>query len=737
VKSTRFIKLKRILRALLIVALVATAIWFACPPPLEEASRYPGGMLLRDRSGTILRVGLGMGDVDCRPCYRASHEDWIVKATLASEDAHFMSHRGVNGASLIRAFWQNVSTRKRISGASTITMQTVRLIHPHPRTWFWKGVETVQALRLERVLSKEEILSQYLNRAPFASNLVGIESAAQGWFGKAPKELNLAEASLMAGLLQSPTRFRPDRYPEAAKKRRAYVLDRMEKLSLITPSMRRDAEAVPLVLSRSRRPFGAPYFCDWVQQSLPLPRQDLLTTLDSALQASTETFLQRTAEENNCDGAAVVIEVASGAVRAMTCSGDYFSRESGQVNTATTPRAAGSTLKPFAFALAMDGGRLTPEHILTDIPRRYGNDVPLNFSGGFMGLVSARDALILSLNLPAIEVEELAGLPRFYSALHQLGFNTLNKPAAHYGLGLVLGTGSVRLVDLANAYACLARGGLWMECTPLAAPLTALRRERVFSWMVSDILGGGERSKDAIGHIADAKLPQFAWKTGTSSGFRDAWTVAWNPEYVIAVWFGNKRGQRGPDARIGKKIAAPVTFEIARTLYPSGEGPGFRRPSSVVNREVCATSGRALGPFCDRRITGHALKECTSYTTCPVHVRTAENTIAIKWPREVEEYLTSQQKGPVQPSATESELKILQPYTDSTFRLVDGMANQQVVFKISGATPGEPVYWFRNDILEGTSAGVIPFFWKPERGTHRFTCATLSGAAASAVITIE
>jgi penicillin-binding protein 1C len=741
VKTKSSVKLKRLAWVLLVGSVVATIVWFACPPPVEESKHYRGGMILRDREGTILRVGLGIGDVDSRPCYRAAKEDWIVKAVIASEDCRFLSHAGVSLRSLFRALWQNITSRRRISGASTITMQTVRLIQPHPRTWFWKGVETIQALRLERALSKEEILSQYLNRAPFASNFVGIESAAQGWFGKSPKDLNLAEASLLAGLLQSPTRFRPDRHSEAAKKRRTYVLERMEKLGVITASMRRDAEAVPFVLFRAKRPFAAPFFCDWALRTLNPVRQDLLTTLDAGLQQSVDTYLQRTANENACDGAAVVIEVATGAVRAMSCSGDYFSQESGQVNTATTPRAAGSTLKPFAFALAMDEGKLTPAHILSDIPRRFGNDVPLNFSGAFMGLVSARDALILSLNLPAIEVEELSGLPRFYSTLHQLGFSTLNKPAEHYGLGLVLGTGSVRLIDLANAYACLARGGIWMECTPRVLPAPALRQQRIFSegaaWMVSDILSGGERSKDAIGHMADAKVPQFAWKTGTSSGFRDAWTVAWNPEYVIAVWFGNKRGQRGPDARIGKKIAAPVAFEIARTLYPSGEGPTFKRPASVIDREVCAASGRVPGPLCERRISGYALKECSSYAICPVHVRTADNTVTIKWPRDVEEFLTSQRKGPLQPSATENELKILQPYSDTTFRMVDGMSNQQIVFKISGATPGEPVYWFRNDALEGTSKGVNPFFWKPERGTHRFTCSTLSGAAASATITIE
>jgi penicillin-binding protein 1C len=268
-----------------------------------------------------------------------------------------------------------------------------------------------------------------------------------------------------------------------------------------------------------------------------------------------------------------------------------------------------------------------------------------------------------------------------------------------------------------------------------------LRTARVFSegasWMISDMLSGGERSKDAIGHLADAELPAFAWKTGTSSGFRDAWTIAWNPEYVIAIWFGNKRGQRGPDARIGKKIAAPVAWEIPRILYPDNRAPKFKRPASVIERELCATSGCLAGPLCDRRITGYALKECSSYTLCSVHQRAPDNTVCVKWPRDVEEFLAIRHASVTQPPADESALKILQPYNATTFRIVEGMPNQQIIFKISGALAGEPIYWFRNNALEGTSAGLTPFIWTPERGTHHFTCSTLSGAAASATITIE
>jgi len=728
----------------------AAVLWFACPPPLAKAARYPAGVILRDRAGTVLRVGLGPEDQDCRPYYRASFEDWIVRAAIAAEDKRFASHRGVDFGALGRAVWQNVSSRRRISGASTITMQTVRLIHPHRRNLFWKAVESVQALRLERALSKEEILSQYLNRAPFASNFVGIEAAAWGWFGKSPRQLNLAEASLLAGLLQSPTRFRPDRYPGAAQKRRAYVLKRMERLGMISASARQDAERVPLTLRRAPRPFEEPFFCDWVQQAARRYAGDFTTTLDRALQRAVSERVARQAEAQGCDAAAVVLEVKSGAVRAMACSGDYFAAPDGQVNTAAMPRPAGSTLKPFVYALAADRGMLTPGWVLADVPRRFGNDEPLNFSGDFRGLVTAREALILSLNLPMIEVEERVGQPLFYATLRQLGLNALTRPAAHYGLGLVLGTGSVRLIELANAYACLARGGVWRACEVFEGGAEASRPQalhgasagqRVFSegacWLIADMLGGDERAQDAVGHVADVRLPRFAWKTGTSSGFRDAWTVAWNPEYVVAVWCGFKSGQRGPETRVGKKVAAPVAWEIIRRLYPAGEATWFERPATVVEREVCAVSGRVAGPLCASRVADLALRQCSSCGICPVHVRDAQGAVQTRWPQEVAAFLEARNAGAVSGAPAGNGLKIVSPAEGTVFRIVDGVASQQVVLKVSGGDGSGPLYWFRNDVLEGTGAGGAPFFWTPERGTHRFVCSDISGSASTVTIHVE
>jgi len=248
--------------------LAAAILWSCVDWEPSGSERYPGGLVLRDDAGSVLRVTLGRDDVDCRPYYEADPDDWIVKALVAVEDDSFWTHCGVRPLSVLRAACQNVFYRRRISGASTITMQAVRLIRPHPKTLWWKFKEAVMAVKMERVRDKRWILSQYLNRAPYGSNLVGIEAAAAGWFGKSAKQLGLSEAAVLAGMVQAPSRFRPDRSLDRALRRRDYVLARMLETGVITRDQLEGARDVRPVVCRAPRPFMHPYFCDWfVQQA--------------------------------------------------------------------------------------------------------------------------------------------------------------------------------------------------------------------------------------------------------------------------------------------------------------------------------------------------------------------------------------------------------------------------------------------------------------------------------------
>jgi penicillin-binding protein 1C len=754
----RLKKLFKYFIAFSIAAAVAfVALWVCNPPPLEEAKVFPQGFVMRDASGEIIRVGLGPGDVDCRPTYVANRDDWIAKAIVAAEDARFFSHTGVRLDSVLRSIRQNVTAFRRVSGASTITMQTVRLIKPHKRSFLNKIFEAFKAFRLERAMTKEEILSQYLNRAPFGSNLVGIEAAAQVWFGHPASQLTLAEASLLAGLPQAPSRFRPDRNLPRALKRRAYVLDRMEALGMVTHAEREAAESIELNVRQNRRPFRHPWFCDWVREHNPEGTGDHRTTLDPRVQALADAILAAKAESDETY-AVVVLSVTNSSVLAMTASGDYFARDAGQINAAAVPRLAGSTLKPFAYAMLADRGDLTPGLVLPDVPRTFGTYAPRNFSGGYRGLVTARDALVLSLNLPAIDIVNRTGVRAFVDKLHEIGFATVDSDYSKLGLGIVLGSVSVRLVDLAAAYAALARGGVHLPATAVAGrwtppevwkprSLEAWMSDsqtskppcQAFSegaaWMVTDMLSGEERSLSALGHVADVRLPRFAWKTGTSAGFRDAWTVAWNPEYVIAVWCGDKHGRVKDETRTGLNAAAPVAWQVIRALYPSGDAPWFDRPATVKTRPVCAVSGQAAGPLCAKAVEDVYIDGTTLWTPCAVHVRGTEGGVEEKWPPDVQAGL--QAIGRTE-SVTETALKIVAPSDGTRYKFFDGIdAAQTAVIRVSGVGQGESVYWFVNGRMVKTTTGNAPLALPLERGTFSVTAATESGDADQVTLAVE
>ena len=702
----------------------------------DGAQEYPGGIVLRDKAGNVLRVSLGPGDVDCRPYYRADPDDWIVKALVAVEDGSYWSHCGVRPLSILRAACQNVFYRRRISGASTLTMQAVRLIRPHPKTFWWKWKEAVMALKMERAKDKRWILSQYLNRAPYGSNFVGIEAAAAGWFGKSAKDLGIGEAAMLAGMVQAPSRFRPDRGFDKAFKRRDYVLERMLATGVITKEQMEGARNVRPVVCRAPRPFLHPYFCDWVMRRLGKDRDaqrrsgDYVTTLDADVQATVARTVDAAAKKGGYSVAAVVMRTDTGAVSAFACSGDYFDPESGQVNTALAPRPAGSTLKPFLTALAMDGGYVTPDERIEDAPVTFRGYRPANFDAACRGKVTARDALILSLNIPFVGLLQRLGVEKFGANLRALGFAHMNDDDDAFGLGMAIGNVEVSLVELVNAYATIARGGVYRPPAALrseAEGAEAPRGERVYSegasYLVSDMLSGDERSSVALGHVADVRLPRFAWKTGTSAAYRDAWTVAWNPEYVVGVWCGHKSGGFGDRTLVGAKAAAPAAWTIARSLYPQGEGPWYVRPGAVIEREVCAETGLPANPFCPRTERASAVAGRSSTALCALHRLDSDGKVVTA-------------EGAVRGPSAE-KLAILKPEDGARFMLVPGMAQQRIVCRTTGNPDGARLWWFVDGRFAGTTEGSAPFALEITVGEHVSTGSTADGLTATVRVEIK
>lgn len=572
-----------------------------------------------DRSGVPLRVELGADGQWQLPVPLCRMSPWLTAGVPATEDRRFWTHHGVDWLAAVRAAHSNATAGRIVSGASTLTMQLVRLANPERRGWWAKGRQILRALRLESRHPKEWILETYLNQAPFGGNLVGVEAAARAYFGKAAANLSLAEAALLIGIPQRPAAFRPDRHPAAAQDRRRRVLERLTAAGMISSEQARQTAQLPLGVV-PRRPgeawHGLPrremLFCALAAQATPRRGQTVVTTLDRAWQEVALTALTRQVGRlpGVEDGAAIIIENPSGAVRAMVGSLDLSAPGSGWVNAAGRPRSPGSALKPFIAAAAIDAGLVLPETLVVDEPLTHADYRPENFDGRYRGRVSLREALSRSLNTPAVRLLHDLEPAYVHTLLLRCGFGSLaRRPTAELELSLALGTGEVTLMELTEAYAGLARGGLFGPAA-LLADTDRTPPQRVFSpgaaALVIDML--------ATYPLPGAPRLPVAWKTGTSNGQRDAWCVALNRDLTVGVWLGNKSG-RPADSLVGVTAAAPVVADILNRLCAGSPTPTLPPPVGTEPAPVCARSGLPPGPACTAtqpawRVVGVPTRRC-------------------------------------------------------------------------------------------------------------------------------
>jgi penicillin-binding protein 1C len=523
---------------------------------------------------------------------------WLPRVTVALEDRRFYEHRGVDWCATVAACMRNLRSRKIVSGASTITQQLVKLASSRDRrSWSSKVYEAIIARKLERRWSKQRILSEYLNRSSYGNRRVGPEAAARAYFGKSARDLTLSEAIFLAGLPQAPTRFNPWRHPEEANRKYARSLGRLADLGVITRDQQSLLVEPPKIMRIDPQRF-APHFVDAVVAQNPGLRGTLRTTLDLDLQSTVErlarSHLSALNRHDITQAAVVVIENATGAIRAMVGSENYAVS---QINGATQPRSCGSTLKPFVYLEAIDRRLFTAASLLPDTPdaihNEYADYDPQNYSHHYFGPVRLREALACSLNVPAVFVlSQLGARPTFYQ-LQKWGFD-FPQGLDEYGAGFVLGNAETRLVDLAAAYAGLARGGTAMRAKFLASehrPLTRIA-SREATAIVTDILCDNDARQRSFGLRSPLAFEQrVAAKTGTSSGFRDTWTVGFNKEHTVAVWAGNFDGRPMRDT-FAVKAATPLWAAIMQELFRRDHplDPPVR-DDNLVRAEICKTTG--------------------------------------------------------------------------------------------------------------------------------------------------
>ena len=534
-----------------------------------------------------------------------------LEALIQYEDRWFWDHPGVNPLSVARAAWQDLRAGRVISGGSTLTMQVARLLDPHPRTFGGKLRQLWRALQLEWHLDKRQILTLYLNRAPFGGTLQGIGAASWAYLGKPPAELSYAEAALLAVLPQAPSRLRPDRWPQRAQAARDKVLSRMQARGVWPARAVKEAKEEPVWLFPRQMPQLAPLFA---RRVLAASREEkIVTTLDAGLQRQLEemalNWKSRLPPRSSL--AILVVDHTSMKVRGWVGSADLADDSRfGHVDMVTAVRSPGSLLKPFIYGLAMDDGLIHPASLLQDVPRRFSDYRPGNFDSGFHGPVSMSDALQRSLNLPAVQVLEAYGPKQFAARLRNAGLPLSLPAGAEPNLSLSLGGAGARLADIVAAYSALARHGRAGRLRllpgdplverPLLSPGAA--------WIIRRILAGEDQP------LPDSALPQvvpLATKTGTSYGYRDAWAVGVNARYVIGIWTGRPDGTPVV-GQFGFISAVPLLNQVSNLTLSRATGglPADPRPASVSGGTVCWPGGQSLPAGdgnCRRRLSGWLL----------------------------------------------------------------------------------------------------------------------------------
>ena len=740
--------------------------------PLERERFAPSAvhsLTVKDRHGFTLREFLNDDDGrgEWQPLSAVSPH--FIDAVIAAEDRRFRYHPGVDPAALLRALASRFSDGRR-SGGSTITQQVIRAVYRHPRTFSAKVTEAWYALRLERMMSKDEVLEQYVNRIPFGNQLVGIHAASRYYVLQPAKELSIAEAAFLAAVPNAPASLDPVRYHSRALRRQRFILGRMAEEGTITAEEHRRAlrQNIPVVLPSAR--FAAPHAVEFAVQGVQrgVPLAELRTTFDGELYRDIQWIvrghLERLKEKRVTNAAVVVLHNATGEVRAMTGSADYFDDAAqGKVNGALALRQPGSSVKPFTYALALEAG-MTPATLLADVPTSFpdagGSFVPVNYDREYHGPVRLRTALACSYNIPAVRLLHRLGTAALHAKLAEAGITSVTKQPEHYGYGLTLGNAEVSLLELTNAYRSFANGGEWRPISvivsaegiaggprPLSHPAESGERHPVFSpaaaALITDILSDPAARRAAFGN--HFRFPfACAVKTGTTKDYRDNWAVGYTPEYTVGVWAGNFDGR--PMQQVSGVTGAGQIFTDVMHLLAAKHGSGESRfpvPEGTRLRRICARSGARPTDACPAVIEERFIAGTEPAERCTVHhryrVRGNDGTPHIEtfelFSGEYREWaeLTGvppvppgavEITGPAPPSSRGGRPQILFPHDGAVFKIDPVLRTAYQSIRVEYASAGTSSK--RTLLIDGEpelAAGDASVWWNLRRGRHRLQIA--------------
>jgi penicillin-binding protein 1C len=725
------------------VAFAVLLAWLRLGPiPAIDEARFTSTSIV-DRNGVVLSEPLSSHGKRSEWLRGENVPAIVADATLAAEDRRFFSHIGIDPRAVVRAALHNLRRGRVVEGGSTITQQVAKLLLDSPsRSLPQKVREAVVALRLEHRYSKRELLALYLNLAPYGNQTTGIVRASRRYFGVAPEELTHAQAAFLAALPQRPGAFNPLRDPKAAAARQRWVLSRMT----LTTQQRGAALHERLRFDQGRQPLAAAHFVERVLERASR-RGVIHTTLDAELQREVQGIIAAERAELLAHGAhaaaVAVLDNRTGEWLAWEGSGDYFGAGfGGAIDGVTALRQPGSTLKPFTYAVAFEQG-FSPATVLADVPSSFPTAehgivyTPRNYDGRYRGPLRARPALAGSENVPAVAMLAKIGAPSLLRLLRNAGFTDLTRTADYYGLGLTLGDPEVRLEQLVGAYSMLARGGVYVEPRMLAEDSRTRVSRRMLSqrsaFWITDILSDASAREYIFGSGGNLEFPfPVAVKTGTSSAYRDNWTIGYTRDVTVGVWVGNfDRGELRNST--GVTGAGPIFHQtmlaaVKRVHGGGGEGPIVPPPADVEQAPICALSGLRPSTSCPNVTT-----EWVS-TGAPVQFCSWHRRDAVDWPAEYRSWAASQDGNhPARPAAAPvtkmAAVRVTSPPNGATY-LIDPTLRMNYQALRLRAAADTPVTWQVNGAVVGTE-------WPLRPGRHTITATDRSGRHDSVEITVK
>jgi penicillin-binding protein 1C len=757
--------------------LAALVLAFALPLPDGAAEPVAGSVAVEYRDGTPAYVFLSRDDKWRLPVALDAIDPAFVAALVALEDKRFFGHDGVDPIAIARAAVTDAIHARRVSGGSTLTMQLARLLEPRRRTLPNKLIDMFRAVQLDLRLSKRDVLEHYLSRTPYGGNVEGVSAAAWSYFGHAARHLTPLEIATLLAVPQGPMRYAPSPHnAERLRARRDAILGKLVAAGVFAAADARaataDAAATAPPDHLRRMPRNAAHAAIALHRRYP-HALEIRSTLEAGAQAIAEREVAlRKAELHRkaiYGAAVVVVDHRTREVVALVGNLDFQdAAHGGQIAMFDRPRSPGSALKPFVYALAIDRGLALPAYLVADVPSQYGTYRPRNFDGDWAGLVTLRDALSRSLNLPFIDLLDQLGVEPFVGELARLGVARARMAPGAYGLSMIIGGIEVTPLELAAMYATLAEDGVARPLR-LAAGDPAGGAQPIFgagaAWLTRQALSLKDRPDFPRRRELAGAPPAIHWKTGTSYGFRDAWAAGSGPTYTVVVWTGNPDNKSSAEL-IGSEAAGPLLFDVLEGVGGRAPAAPAPPPADLTEIEVCSYSGHLAGEACPDRVKVLAPVHAVPTTPCPYHraydVDQAtghavvpecrkpghryERQRFVVLPSPVAAWLEGRHRSVPAPPVFDDDCaadlagaapEITTPGDGQRVTLIPGVAASRQLVPLTAATHAATVSWFVDGVLVGTARSDERVYWTPVTGVHEIVVADDAGRKARRALTVD